>query len=317
MRLPGPFRRSLGLKALALALATVFYVSVVLAANPPETRTVAVEVPQDRGLIPSKWVLVAPIDRIPVQIAGTREHLAQFDTRSLAVSVNFGAIDRAGDLQLPVTVVNQDRDVLVDSVPSTVRASIDELGSAIVATTIRYSSPPPPGYFSISQAADPDRVTVVGPKHALTGLEAQAMVNLGNQKTNLLQDVPLVVLAGGKPRSDLGVTPPTVRVTITIGAQATSRAVAVLPKLQGVVADGHQLGALNVDPPIVVVAGPEDLINSLDSVSTTPISIAGATGDVSLAAKLDPPDGVRATPDTVTVHVSVTTLPASGPQPAR
>ncbi|MFN2569071.1 MAG: YbbR-like domain-containing protein, partial [Candidatus Dormibacteria bacterium] len=317
MRLPGFLTRNLRLKALAVALAMLSWVGVVFAGNPPETRTVSVHVPQEATRIPAKYVLVRPIPDIPVRMAGTREHLRSFDTSSLSVVVDFGAIRHAGVQSVPVSVTNADRDVDLDSAPAAVELEVDELGSIVLPVTIVITNPPPSGYVTSGQAVEPDRVTVAGPRQKLGGTQARARVDLSNQKANLQQDFPLLLFdAAGNRISDLGVTPPTVRVTVTVAASATSRATAVLPRTTGTVAAGHQLSGIAADPPTVLLAGPQDLINSLDSVSTTPIALNGLGEDTTVSVRLAPPAGVRATPDTVNVRLTVTALPGPPAAPA-
>lgn len=318
MTWPGFITRNLRLKSLALALAMLSWVGVVFAGNPPESRTLPVGVPQDASRIPAKFVLVRPIPDISVRLSGTRDHLRSFVPSSLSVMVDFGAIKHAGVQVVPVSVSNADRDVELDSAPSSLELEVDELGSVVLPVTIVIANPPPTGYVISGQAVEPDRVTVAGPRQKLAGTQARALVDLSNQKANLQQDFPLLLFDGAGHRlSDLGVTPPTVRVTVTVSASATSRVTAVVPRTTGTVAAGHQVTGITVDPPTALLAGPQDLLNSLDSVTTPAISIAGLTSDTVVTTRLAPPAGVRASPDTATVRIAVGTLAPPAAPPAQ
>lgn len=312
MTFPAFLTRNVRLKALATTLAMLSWVGVVFAANPPETRTVSVPIPQDSAHIPAKYVLVGPIANVVIRLAGTREHLNGFDISSLQVTADFHSVSHTGEQSIPLTVVNRDRNVELDSAPTTVTADLDELSSSVVPVTIVVANPPPLGYVTSGQAVEPDRVTVAGPKHELAGLQARVRVDLSNQKANLQQDFPLLLAdSKGTRLNDLGVSPPTVRVTITIAATATSRATAVLPKTVATVVPGHQLTGITVEPATVLLSGPQDLLNSLDSVGTAPVSLAGLTADTVVTAKVAAPAGIRSNPDTVTIRISVATVPVA------
>jgi len=315
---PGFVTRNLRLKALAMALAMLSWVGVVFAGNPPETRTLPVKVPQDASRIPAKYVLVRPIPDISVRVAGTRDHLRSFDASSLSVTVDFSALKHPGVQLVPMAVTNADRDVDLDSAPSSLELEVDELASVVLPVTIVITNPPPAGYVTSGQAVEPDRVTVAGPRQRLAGTQARARVDLSNQKANLQQDFPLLLYdPAGNRLADLGVTPSTVRVTVTVSASATSRVTAVVPKTSGVVAAGHQLIGITAEPATALLAGPQDLLNSLDSVTTTGISLAGLTENTVVTARLVPPAGVRAVPDSVAVRISVGALPPAPVPPGQ
>ncbi len=95
----------------------------------------------------------------------------------------------------------------------------------------------------------------------------------------------------------------------------TSRASAVLPKVVGSVGPGHFLAAESVSPPTAVLNGPQDLLNTLDSVQTQTISLNGITGTLSFTVDLAPPAGVTANPSKVTVTITVGSFIQPTPPP--
>jgi YbbR domain-containing protein len=289
----------------------VIWVGVVYASNPPESRTVAVHVPQDPASLPSKYVLAAPIPDIQVRISGTREHVTAFDPGSLRVGVDYRLIAKTGVQQIPIHVVNNDSTVSVDQVPGSIGADVDVHDSVTVPVTVVLDSTPPTGYVVTQQAVNPNPVVVTGPHRELSGLSAQVHLNLSNQKTNLQGDYKVFLYDRfGRKVGNLGVQPDTVSVSVTVSSVTTSRASAVLPKVTGAVASGRELTGISVSPLTVVLNGPQELLNALDSIPTQAISISGLFSDRTFEVKLAPPAGVTATPDTVTITVTVATLPA-------
>ncbi len=316
MRLPGILTRNLRLKALATGIALVTWIGVVYAGNPPESRTVSVAVPQDPASLPAKYVLAAKVPDITVRVSGTREHVNAFDPTTLQVSVDYKQIKGTGVQNLPVHVVNTDAGVSLDSVPSTVSVDVDINDSINLPVTLVFDQLPPAGYKITDQRVDPSTVVVGGPHRALSGLSAQVHLNMGNKKTNVEGQFNVILYDRfGRKVQNLLVQPAEVSVTITVSSVTTSRASAVLPKVTGNVLVGHQLLAISANPPTVVLTGPQELINGLDSVPTDAISIAGLFGEHTFQVKIVPPAGVTAEPDTVTITISIVALPTPPPTP--
>ncbi|GAC1571301.1 MAG: hypothetical protein NVS3B18_04310 [Candidatus Dormibacteria bacterium] len=322
MRVPGVATRNLRLKGLAAALAAIMWAGVAYANNPPDTRSVTLNVPQTEAAI-APWILVHPIPALVVRVSGTRAHLNAFDPADLVVSVNYKAITQAGVQNLPLSVINNDRDVALDTPPSTVRVEVDHLDSRTVSVIVDPNPLPPQGYVVISSSTTPSTVTVIGPQHQLAYVEARVTVNLATQKTNFQGDenVFLVDTRSDQPLGTLGVTitvaghPQTgVLVTIQVGASLTSRSSAVLPKF-GLPPTGHYLAAERASPSTVVLNGPQDLLNNLDSIPTETISLNGVTGTLSITVHIVAPAGVTAAPSTVTVTLTVNSIPQPPPSP--
>lgn len=314
MRVPGFATRNLRLKGVATLLAAAMWAGVAYASNPPDTRTVTVAVPQTDAMV-SPWVLVHPIPDQSIRVSGTREHLNAFQASDLVVTVNYASITHAGLLTLPMSIVNNDRDVTLDNPPAGINAEVDRRDSRSVSVTVDVIQPPPQGYVEISSSTNPATVTVIGPQRQLAGVEARVTVNLGAQKTNFQADEkPVLVDATGKPLGNFGMTIPgnplggDVLVTVEVRAIVTSRSSAVLPKV-GTAPSGHYLAAESVSPNSAVLTGPQDLLNTLDSIPTEVISLNGINGTLSFTVHIVTPAGVTATPSTVTVTVTVNAIP--------
>jgi YbbR domain-containing protein len=320
MTLPGFATRNVRLKALALVLAAVMWTGVAYASNPPDTRTVSIRVPQSAGEI-APYTLVHPIPDLLVRVSGTRQHLNDFDPSELTLTVNYRAIRQVGVQTIPVTVVNNDRDVILDGPLPVVIADFDHLSSRTIGVTVVVTAQPPQGYLVVSSSTTPSTVTVIGPQHQLGAVEARVSVSLANQKTNFQAGEQVVLVGAAGQPLNLGVTiagRPAgggVLVTILVTPSLTSRASAVLPKVFGSPPSGHYLGGVRVSPATVVLDGPQDLLNTLDSVPTQSISLQGIEGIQSFTVKVLPPAGVTAAPASVTVTVTIIAIPQPTPTP--
>ncbi len=273
MRVPGFATRNLRLKGAAAGLAAILWASVAYASNPPDTRSVTVPVPQETASV-QPYVIVHPIPDLVIRVSGTRDHLLAFQPADIVVSVNYRAITHTGIQSLPVSVINNDRDVALDTPPTSIVAEIDRLGSRSVSVIVDYGQhPPPQGYVAVDPTTTPTTVTVIGPSNQLANVEAKVIVNLSSQKTNFQADES-VGLYDSRTQQRLGNfglsinvgshAQSSVLVSIEVAAVSTSRASAVLPKVVGSVASGHYLASETVSPATVVLAGPQDLLNTLE-----------------------------------------------------
>ncbi len=109
--------------------------------------------------------------------------------------------------------------------------------------------------------------------------------------------------------------PSSVTVTILVNANITSRSVAVVPTTTGNIPSGHILAGIDFNPPIVVLSGPQNVLNAYNSVPTTQISLSGLTGNETFRVALRPPAGITAAPSMVTVTLLVNALPTPAPTP--
>lgn len=320
--MPALISRNWRLKLLALGLAVFAWTVVVYAGNPPDTRTVTVAVPQDASTL-GKFVLASRIPDLAVRVQGTKDHVAQFDPAELQVIVDYRSIQSPGRQQIPVTIVNNDRDVDLDNPPTSVSADVDVTSSRTVQVkiTVPPKQQPPSGYVITGESVNPSQLTVIGPLHQLDAVQAEVVVDLSNRKITLDQNYTVQFIGpGGQQETNLGVQEPsgtTVDVHIDIASQSTTRVSAVDPVLPaGLVAPGHELVGISQTPSTVVLTGPEELLNTLDAISTTPMPQLGLTGDTDESVRLILPAGVRADHATVTVHVRIVALqPAATPTP--
>ena len=191
--MPGFLTRNWRLKLLALVLAIFSWAGVVLATNPPGTRSVSIPVPQPPApdvSLPAGYLLTAPIPNLTVYITGTEQHLDAFSKSSLQVTVDYNAIRAIGNqvpatVRLPVKITNSDPNIDLDDPPASVMAAVDTSGSTSETVEVAVSHTPPPGYETGSLVATPNTVTATGPEHELIGIQVRTQqIDLSNQRAN-------------------------------------------------------------------------------------------------------------------------------------
>jgi YbbR domain-containing protein len=92
--------------------------------------------------------------------------------------------------------------------------------------------------------------------------------------------------------------------TITL-EEASAKGVPVRPIIHGEPADGFATGAITVEPPTVFVVGPVGRLLAIESVSTEPVSIAGAARDVTHTVTIGVADPELRLRDVRTARVTV------------
>ena len=322
--MPGFVKRNWRLKLLAIVLAIFSWAGVVLATNPPGTRSVSIAVPQPPSLdvsLPAGYLLTQAIPNLTVDITGTEDHLSSFSKSSLQVTVDYDAIRAVGvhvpaAVRLPVKIVNTDPNIDLDDPPTSIEAQVDSSGSANEPVEVVVSHAPPPGYQAGTMQATPATVTATGPEHELVGIVIKTLpIDLSNQRANFPASTIKVYpySSQGRYLADVNLTPASVNVSITVvGVDTTRTSSVVLGDITGA-ADGTPV--FTYSPMTVTLTGSQDLINgaSLATVTTGGIDVAGQTGTVTYKVPIETPTGITANPSTVTVTVTVTPLPTPTP----
>ncbi len=315
MKFPGFIRRNWKLKVGCTLIAFVTWVGVVYAGNPPETKVVSLPVPQSAASIPAGYTLVHPVNDVLVRIGGDQNTLDSLNSGVLTVTVNWASVNRAGTYSIPMSVSSTDPNIELITPPTSVQVDLDSLTSKTVPVQIHVTNPPPVGYESGNQRASPSTVTVTGPKRELASIEALVTVNLGTQKANYQQVLPVLLYVNGVRLNNVGVQPTDISVGIDITAFVTPKIVAVFPRTEGSPSPGHYLTGIVVNPLTVVATGSRDLLNTLDSVSTAPIQLNGVFGFYTITVALVAPPGITLSQSKVTVTIEMASVPTPPPTP--
>jgi YbbR domain-containing protein len=310
VKFPGFVRRNWKLKVLCFFIAFVTWVGVVYAGNPPETKLVSLTIPQSPANIPASYVLVHQVNDVVVRVGGDQNTLASLNPAALNVIVDWAAVNRPGAYSIPMSITSIDPNIELIDPPTSVQVDLDAFTSKSVPVTIQITAPPPVGYQSGSEQATPSTVVVEGPEHELAGVVARVTVNLSTQKANFNATLPVLVDSKGVRLNNVSVQPTDVSVSITITADVTKRIVAVVPKTVGSPSPGHYLLGIIVNPLTVVATGSQDLLNTLDSVTTTAIPLGGITGFYTVSVTITAPAGITLSQSKVTVEIEMGTVAA-------
>jgi YbbR domain-containing protein len=313
--IPGFIRRNWKLKVGCCVIAFFTWVGVVYAGNPPETKVLSLAVPQSTASIPPSYVLVHAVDPVQVRVGGDQNTLDALNTAALTVNVDWSAANRAGMYSIPISIVNSDPSIELINPPTSMQVDLDSYASKSIPVTIQITNPTPVGFESGTPQATPSTVMVRGPAHELVGLEALVTANLSTQKANFQAPLPVLVYSNKVRLNNVELSASYVSISIAIKAVITTKVVAVLTRTEGNPSPGHYLTGILVSPITVIATGSQDLLNTLDSVSTAPIPLNGIFGLYTVSVTISAPAGVTLSQSKATVTIEMGTVPAPPPTP--
>lgn len=200
---------------------------------------------------------------------------------------------------------------IIDADPALVTVRVDRVATATLAVEIEADEDPAPGYALIEKSADPARVSIVGAAEQVTRVLQVAAVVSGVSTTRsrrLVESVDLEARdAFGRVVPDVTLEPPEVDVLLYVVRRGVPRY--VTPEYVGKVAEGYLLVDFSVEPQLVQLEGPREVIDRLPNLAPM-VDISGLSEDTVKVVPLALPEGVTAlnAPEGVTVTVKVSPL---------
>ena len=310
----GSLRANVGLGLLSLALAVSLWAFVTEEENPRRTDSFPDAIPVQTVNVP-EGLAVAGLSETMVRV---RLSAPEDDWNDLTVD-DFRAIAdlstaRAQENTITVRFDSKRPQVdVVDADPKQITVTLEPVTTKVVPITLQLIGTPPVGYATVPGQTSPDQVEVTGAESLVALVEeAVADVNVQGVRVPLEQPVGLVPRDGrGGDIDGVTLNPPTVDVVQPIVQREITQVYAVTPVLRGAPSDGFNVTSVSVEPPLAVITGAIEDLQSLTSVATDEVDIDGATSDVVRAASLQLPVGLTLVgSDSVTVRVSVS--PALG-----
>jgi len=302
-------------KIIAAAVAASFWAAVAYAQNPTESRAITVRA--QHTPLPPGIVLVEALPLVTVRVVGSQESLRTFNPASLRAIADVSHLGKGAN-RVPLTMERPvDRSVQVEDAPQYITVVGDELGSLTLPLAVRTAGNPADGYRIVEHKPKPEEVVAVGPKSLLEGLSAYLTVELTDRRTSIPERLYPVQLEGKnrRPPENVAPTPKEASVSIVIEAVTVTVSKVVGFSLTGRQADGYRVDSAYVDPAQVNITGGQALVDPITQLTTDPVDISRATGEVVRQVALSLPAGVKANRSTVTVHVLISRLPVPPPIP--
>jgi YbbR domain-containing protein len=297
------------LKILAIVLASLLYAGLVLSQSAQRWDS---PVPIAVRNQPTNAVLV---NIQPASVTGIRYFApagvsGRVSSETFQAFVDLEGVDPSvGSTFAAVQVRATDpRIQIVDFQPSSVRVELDPLTSKTVPIQVDKGTPPTGLQIGEAQLSVQQAV-IRGPSSVVARVVAAvARVTIQPSGLNVDADIPLVAVdAVGTVVTPVDIVPETVHVKIRVGSPGAEKSVPVNPVIIGTPASGYEYGEITVTPSAVTVTGDASDLALLAAADTVPLSISGATADVTRTVDLALPanvDPVGATQVLVTVKIN-------------
>lgn len=319
---------NLSLAVLSLALAASLWVFVIDRENPTEVQTFNGSIPVKFVNVPNSLAVAnASGTTVRLRIEAPKSEINRLRPGDFEASVNLGGF-ASGQATVSVDATSANGRVRVlDVNPPHIDVTLESLRSKEVPVKVALVGSPQQGFTATGQSSEPITATVSGPESLVALVDSVAAeVILTGVRANVSEDrVDLKPRdARGGEISRVKVSPETARVNVNLEQREFTRTFVVNPAIGGQPAAGYNVTGVGVDPGIVSVTGPLDVLQSIDAVrgvATDEISIADARGDVVRTANLVLPAGARqqvAAGDVAApVRVTISVRPAKGEQTFR
>ena len=300
------------LKLAAIGLATLLYGGLVLSQT---TKDITVNVPIDlehqsiEVIVLSNPGAVTRVSYVAPPDLGLR-----IDSQTFRASVDLDGVVPTGDpVSLNVAVEAVDpRIQVLDFEPREIVLTIDRVATKTVPIRA-VLGPIPSGLDAGDPVVEGAQAVVNGPQSVVdkvTEVQARIAIDASGIDVNQLVDL-LPVDSLGEPLAPVDVEPAQVRVRVPVFTDRRSKTLPVTPTVVGTPAAGFEVASIDVSPPVVSVEGDANDLAGLDRADTLPISVSGASSDITEVVGLDLPDGVQALGGG-TVDVTVNLRPVTG-----
>lgn len=294
-------------RILALLMAVLLWVYVTNEQNPVTDMTY--NVPLELRDEPPGYVIDGLPGSVNVRVKGTRSVTGAMRGEDFTAYVKLPEDTGVGELELPVQLSAPPGVEVLRVTPRQVRLRVDKLISKSVPVVVSLKGDAAGDSQAGEPLVKPQVVTVRGPSKVLDKITRVGVtVDISGAAGTLEREVIVDTGVNG-----VTVSPRRVTVTVPVGG-LPEKNLPVHVVLAGEPAAGYTVTGVTADPPSVRVAGRDDVLRAITSVSTMAVDITGITGDVEKEAVLVLPDGASSVkPDRVVVTVRVEQ--ADGEQP--
>jgi YbbR domain-containing protein len=268
---------------------------------------------EPRNLAP-QLVVATALPQVTITVSGTRMLVQSLQDKDVHAYMDLSN-QVTGVVFLPVKTDVPDTIQVLSAYPQMVRVSLDYLADKKVPVKVVLQGTPAPGFMVVDPLVTPGLVTVSGPSSLLGEIQdVQAVVNAAGVNNNITIEVPLRF---SEPGDSLEVNPQEADVVVPVVPTGSTRTVTVTADISGTPGLNQVVKDVAVEPAQVELAGSPDALTNLSGVSTQPVDISGAVGQVVKDVGLVLPAGVYLVSQSqvqVTVELGAATTGTS-PQP--
>lgn len=244
---------------------------------------------------------------VNLEIRGTESSLEAINTNEITAEINLGDITGEGSQNLPVVISGLNNTVILDqTTPSEIQINVSEIKDSEFTPEILTQGKPKEGFSVISSKTN-QTIKVNGPSSDIDMIDSiSGVANVNGLSENSYQYVEVHAYnSDGEILENIECTPNTVSCEIILGV---TKLVSVdIPEIT-FNSDKYKIGEININPQEVTIAGDQQTIEAITSVTTQPIDISSNTQlTVSETTKLVLPNNtiIIGGNDDVKVHIEL------------
>lgn len=303
---------NLGNLILSIVLAVLVWIVAVQETYPNIDKTLDTPIPIVAQNQPGNMVVYDESARtVRITVSAPQSSLDVLTPDRIAATIDLSH-QPSGTLELPVQVAVNDRFVRVTKIePSIVRLKMEPLDTLRLPATINVVGTSALGYAARPVTTTPMTIAVRGPASLVQRVvTVDGQLSIQDARATVSQTVGLTARASdGQPVPNITLTPSTTLAIVPVQQLGGFRDLAVKIDLRGNVASGYLIANVSVNPQIATVFGSPTTLDALPGfISTEPVSVTNATGNLDKRVRLDLPSGVSMLGDPF-VQVSVQVEP--------
>ena len=299
---------------LALVISGSLWARLTLDQNPQRVDVYPTEINVEPRGLPPNLVVANDLPPVKIRVSAPQESWKFLEPSSFRVSVDLTNA-KPGLVQSDVTVETPDLQVrAVEVTPAKLTVRVEELRTASVPVQVTLVGSMPFGFRSGEPLVTPSKVEISGPSSAIERVSAAVVtVRLDEARSTIDRSVKPETRGVNGVVSGVRVEPQNVTVTLPVEQIAGSKAVSVVPVVQGQPAPGYWQSSIAVDPPSVQIVGDPSVLDGVAVLNTAPVDVSGAQAEIVRTVPINRPQGVTVVRDlAATVRVAI--LPLQGQQ---
>lgn len=252
---------------------------------------------------------------VAVQVEGRQDEVVNLSRDDFDATVDIKGITPENPQERTVKVTSKRNGVRVLSVtPATLFVTVAPVVEQQFDVVVNRLGQLPAGFVEQDFKVEPPQVTVRGLPEDLANIVSIALdVNLSNQRegTTVIEN-QLVARSVTGAQIGVSIAPNRAKVTLTIKQEFVQRTLPVVPVLVGQPGPGYRITSISVEPSAISVSGPADRIATQTQLTTEPIQLTNATGEIRLLRTIDAPANLSLERRTVTVIIQVKPIECAG-----
>ena len=230
--------------------------------------------------------------RVIVSAQNSQWRLLTTDNFSATVDV---ASQGEGTYDRPITVTTKITDLTIIRInPQRVAVTVEPIIKKTVTVSAKFSGQAGNELVPDDPIIEPLKVEASGPKSVLADLQgAIIQVKLNGETEKIVKKYSLVALtSAGEVIGSVSFSPSEVEATVNLVKAGNLKTVGIRPITAGQPEGGYWVKSIVLDPPVITVTGPIDILAELTEITTTLIPISGLNADTTQATTLALPSGV-------------------------